>query len=119
MSRLSSDSVSLAPLVTLLLLGKVLSEWLCGNLRFCGLEMEGKLFELAGLKVLGELLIELVVAVVSGKKGGTLILELLEFVVVVVNGLIRLGLELKGESVVLSPDSPLVVRLGGNEYSYP
>ena len=98
-----------------------MSEWLCGNLRFCGLEMEGKLFELAGLKVLGELLIELVVAVVSGKKGGTLmILELLEFVVVVVNGLIRLGLELNGESVVLSPDSPsIVVRLGGSEYSYP
>ena len=118
MSRFNSDSVSL------LLLGKVLSEWLCGNLRFCGLEMEGKLLELAGLKVLGELLIELVVAVVSGKKGGTLmILELLEFVVVVVNGLIRLGLELNGESVVLSPDSPsplaLVVRLGGSEYSYP
>ena len=76
--------------------------------------MEGKLLELAGLKVLGELLIELVV---NGKNGGTLILELLEVAVVEVNGLIRFGLELRGESVVLSPDSPLVVRFGGKEYS--
>ena len=89
-------------------------------MRFCGLEIEGKLLELAGLRVLGlELIVELpvVVVVVKGKKGGRArppmrLLEL-EVVVVVVNGLCLLGeFELKGES------SPLV-KLGGIEYSYP
>ena len=44
-------------------------------MRFCGLEIEGKLLELAGDKVLGELLIVLlppvVVVVVRGRNGGT------------------------------------------------
>ena len=78
--------------------------------------MEGKLFELAGDKVLGELLIVLlpvVVVVVNGRNGGTrAILELDEVVVVVVNGLSLVGLEDRGES------SPLVLaKFGGNEYS--
>ena len=86
--------------------------------------MEGKLFELAGDKVLGELLIVLlpvVVVVVNGRKGGTrgaAMLELDEVVVVVVNGLSLVGLEDKGESS--PPPAPLrpeLARLGGNEYS--
>ena len=95
-------------------------------MRFCGLEMEGKLFELAGDKVLGELLIVLlpvVVVVVNGRKGGTrgaAMLELDEVVVVVVNGLSLVGLEDKGESSPPLPAPPLrpeLARLGGNEYS--
>lgn len=56
-------------------------------MRFCGLEIGGKLLELAGDKVLGELLmvVELpVVVIVKGRKGGTTMLELLLLVVVVV-----------------------------------
>jgi hypothetical protein len=61
----------------LFILGKVLREWLWGSLRFCGLEIEGKLLELAGDKVLGELLIVLlppppvVVVDVRGRRCGT------------------------------------------------
>ena len=85
--------------------------------------MEGKLFELAGDKVLGELLIVLlpvVVVVVNGRKGGTrgaAMLELDEVVVVVVNGLSLVGLEDKGESSPPPPLRPELARLGGNEYS--
>lgn len=84
--------------------------------------MEGKLLELAGDKVLGELLsveLPVVVVIVSGRNGGTgnapaLLEEFeLEVIVIVVNGLCLLG-EDKGDSSL-----PLLVKLGGIEYSKP
>lgn len=75
-------------------------------MRFDGLEIEGKLLELAGDKVLGELLMLLLVGS-NGKKGFDMLVEV---EVVVVKGLVRLGDEDIGEVESVSP--PEVDDLG-------
>jgi hypothetical protein len=86
------------------LLGNVFSEWLWGSLSTCGLEIEGRLLELDGDKVLGELLMLLPVIVSRGKNAGNFVKLVVEDVdvLVVVKGLARLGEEDMGDTESVS-----------------